>query len=463
MIYVKSYSHCNSQLRNFVRRVFLAVSFVLICANAALASDAFPGAAGHGKLTQGGRDGSIIYVTNLEDSGPGSFRACAEGIGKRNCLFRVGGIIYLKSAITIGPESNNLSILGQTAPGGGITLTINSENAGSTKTPLFIKNTHDVLIRHIRVRPQYPGTVKNADAITIDNSQRVYLDHVSASWATDEVISTFEDATDLTIAYSIMAEGIMPHSKCTLLGSDPLKPQNITFWRNACISNNDRNPDNNHFKGSCVEIANNLFYNARSDWAEIRSQFEGGTTISIVGNYFKAGKNSRKSTYAIVWKEMESVANPTIFQSGNIAWAPKPKSIEVVEPKLASILAAEPPCPIDFPVLSAESAYEDVQANSGAFPRDEVDERVAGEIGPIGREGTGSIKDVAGQLPAIQESTSSYADNDLDGIADAVETQFGGSSGVFDAWSRSGSDGWSNFDKFMQWLSEERISGRYLE
>jgi pectate lyase len=310
---------------------------------------------------------------------------------------------------------------------------------------------------------QYPGTVKNADAITIDNSQRVYLDHVSASWATDEVISTYRNATDLTIAYSILAEGIMPHSKCTLLGSNPTIPQNITFWRNACISNNDRNPDNNHLKGSCVEIANNIFFNARSDWAEIRSQFEGGTTISLVENYFKAGNSTRESTYAIVWKEMESIANPTIFQKGNVAWAPKSKSIEIFEPKLANLLANEPPCPLDLPLQSAEKTYEDVQANSGAFPRDEADARFTSEIGPLGQEGNGSIKDVAGQLPASVNNDVSYVDDDLDGIADAMEEQFGGTTGVFDAWSTSSNDGWSNFDKFMQWLSEERISGRYVE
>src|SRR5690606_32021043 len=116
------------------------------------------------------------------------------------------------------------------------------------------------------------------------NSARVYLDHVSGSWATDENFNAHGDTTELTVAYSIFGEGQDKHSKCVLLGSDPRRPQKITFWRNACISNSDRNPDDNHHGGSCIDIVNNLFFNAKSEWGEIFSQFPGGTPISYVGN-----------------------------------------------------------------------------------------------------------------------------------------------------------------------------------
>lgn len=441
--------------------ILVSIFAILNQLGMAYALDAFPGAVGHGNLTQGGRGGKILFVTNLDDSGPGSFRSCVETPGTRNCVFRVSGIIRLKTPIGIRTENSNLSILGQTAPGAGIILTIDPQTSSPIKTPFYIKNAHDVLVRHLRVRLQYPNSVKNADAFTIENSRRVYIDHVSGSWSTDEVISTYRDSTDVTIGYSILAEGLMPHSKCALLGSDPTQPQNISFWRNACISNNDRNPDNNHFKGSCIEIANNVFFNAKSEWAEVFSQFKGGTPISFIGNYFKAGKNTVESTNAIEWKKNESIDSPTIHEAGNVTWAPKSKHIALIAPETVQHLVPKPPCPLAVPIETAEAAYNDVQVNSGAFPRDEVDLRVMSELGSIGSGGTGSIKKEPGTMPVIAENYKFYADHDDDGIADVKEALFGGNERIFDAWSNFGKDGWTNFDAFMQWLSEERIAGRY--
>lgn len=87
--------------------------------NAATKVGAFPGAEGGGKYATGGRGGSVYYVTNLNDSGAGSFR---DAVSKPNriVLFKVGGTIELKSDV---PIQSNITIAGQTAPGGaGITL-----------------------------------------------------------------------------------------------------------------------------------------------------------------------------------------------------------------------------------------------------------------------------------------------------------------------------------------------------
>ena len=114
------------------------VAFLCMCILAAMpvassradSSDAsplaFPGAQGHGRYSEGGRTGRILYVDNLKDHGPGSLRACAENKGPRNCVFRVSGVIKLTSSLLIRKDNGHLSILGQTAPGSGITVTIAS-------------------------------------------------------------------------------------------------------------------------------------------------------------------------------------------------------------------------------------------------------------------------------------------------------------------------------------------------
>ena len=424
---------------------------------------AFPGAAGYGAKAQGGRGGRIVMVTNLNDSGIGSLRACIKETGPRTCVFQVGGVIRLERPIMIERNNSDLSILGQTAPGDGILITIDHSSEPDKKTPVIVKGASSIVIRHIRIRPRFPNTVRNVDALTVETSSDVYVDHVSGSWATDENFNSYANATNLTVAYSIFGEGLNKHSKCALLGSDPTKPQRISFWRNACISNRDRNPDNNHYGGSCIEIVNNLLYNARSEWGEIFSQYTGGTPISYVGNYFKAGPSTIKETFAINWNDTESADPPQIFASGNEVWAPRDKSVVMIAADTEPYMVAAPPCPLTVADIGgATAAYREVTERAGAFPRDVVDRQLIEEVGPIGSGGRGSMKTAPGDLPPMQPGTA-YVDADGDGMADSVEAEFGAEAGLYDPWVVSDESGWANIDRFMQWLSEERLQGRYPE
>ncbi|MBV8514080.1 MAG: hypothetical protein JO260_02150 [Acidobacteria bacterium] len=142
---------------------------------------AFPEAQGGGAESVGGRGGIVMEVTNLNDSGSGSLRACLEASGPRTCVFRVSGLITGLSRMQI--SNPYITIAGQTAPGGGIVI------GGPTQQgeQIFI-STHDVVIRYLTYDGNNPTTVTGPDGGTVGfelasgNIYNVVLDHLSGRW-----------------------------------------------------------------------------------------------------------------------------------------------------------------------------------------------------------------------------------------------------------------------------------------
>ena len=152
---------------------------------------AFPGAEGFGTDTSGGRGGQVCAVTNLNDSGAGSLRACVEMPGPRFVVFRTGGTILLQDRIAVTQPF--ITIAGQTAPGGGITLRM-APATGSDKGTMLVA-THDVVIRYMRFRPGDGGAAGDSDdamMIYEPGVHDVVVDHCSFSWAVDENVNTYD-------------------------------------------------------------------------------------------------------------------------------------------------------------------------------------------------------------------------------------------------------------------------------
>ena len=128
--------------------IALAALLLAVPATARQAGPAFPGAVGWAQKTAGGRGGQIIRVTTLAADGPGSLKAALEAKGPRIVVFEVGGVIDM-GRTTINVTEPFLTIAGQTAPSPGITI---------IRGGMDVK-THDVIIRHIRIRPgrRWPG------------------------------------------------------------------------------------------------------------------------------------------------------------------------------------------------------------------------------------------------------------------------------------------------------------------
>ena len=404
---------------------------------------AFPAAVGHGNQSRGGQGGRIIAVTTLADSGPGSYRACVEASGPRVCVFRVDGVIRFSNR---PPVIRNpfLTIAGLTAPGNGITLSHSGGPNG--RTPLVIKNTHDVIVRHIRIRLDQPGADRVAeDAITIENSSNVIIDHVSASGARDELVNGHGDNDAITVSHSVFSYGVPGHDKCALLASDPSGPVRLSFTGNICAHNGDRNPDANFPPGSCVEVINNVLYNAQSEFAEIWES-EGGTPITLVGNSFIAGPDTHKASVGIENDRTASTGRARLYASDNHFDG----SFVPVSPNAKDILVASPPCKLTIAPLAASAAFDRILDKAGAFPRDPIDAQVVAEI--RGRSGR------IGYLPrnlAASTGAKAYPDADGDGMDDRWERNNDADPAVADPWESTAAPGHTNLEAFLAWREQE--------
>ena len=167
---------------------------------------AFPGAEGWGRFTTGGRaidsrGSKVYYVTRLDDCPDdelveGTLRwALQSGDDTpRTVLFNTCGTIYLTSKLKF--RHGNISIEGQTAPGGGICI------AGY---PLNISKPN-IIIRHIRFRA---GDLVNNSmaALDIENTDHVVLDHCSITWSMEEALTMY-DCDSTTVQWTILGEAL---------------------------------------------------------------------------------------------------------------------------------------------------------------------------------------------------------------------------------------------------------------
>lgn len=464
--------------RGTVAITALSLCFVLILQPArALAQSpipSFPGAEGFGAQAVGGRGGAVIPVTNLNDTGPGSLRACVTAAGPRTCIFRVAGTIVLNSSLDV--RNPYLTIAGQSAPGGGITLRTGPTN---DKGLFVIRDTaHDVIVRYIRSRPGPGGSNGDTlDAITI-NSNNVMLDHVSASWGVDENMNTwYPTAQNISVQWSIISEGLSnsihpqgEHSKGYLMGEFT---KNISAHHILFAHNMDRHPEMKGDPAGVLEAINNVVYNW--GWRSLLvSDANGVARVNIIGNYFKSGPNDPGNRSEIeyynalgqgvrlyvkgnIGPHRSSDTNTSFSRSGGGEWS------VVSSGTPDGYLTTSPFSGAVFPVTitSAQAAYDAVLAQAGSGKRidcqgqwidnrDSVDERIVSDV----RNTSGHIidhPDQVGGWPVLAAGTA-CADSDNDGMSDTWEQQWFGTpsrgSGAASS-SDADSDGYTDLEEFL--------------
>lgn len=284
------------------QKVFTLLAASLISAAAMAQAPAFPGAEGHGRYVTGGRGGKIVHVTNLNDSGTGSFREAVKS-GNKIIVFDVAGVIALKSDLKF---ADNITILGQTAPSPGITLRYYTVQPGSNN-----------IIRFIRIRRGQEKNINDgADASWQRNKTGIIFDHCSFSWSIDEVAS-FYDNNNFTMQWCTVAESLTNpgHSKGAHGYGGIWGGKLASFHHNFVAHLMNRGPRFNGARYGWTGYTNNKEYSTykwqntvQAENVDFRNCVmynaqgtcyggPGGGQINIVNNYYKAGpSHSLKGT-----------------------------------------------------------------------------------------------------------------------------------------------------------------------
>lgn len=246
---------------------------------------AFPSAEGFGRYTSGGRGGKVYKVTKLDDDGSiGTLRYAIEQTGARYVIFETGGTIFLNSELKI--NNPHLTIAGQTAPGGGITI-------GGYPVTL---NADNIIIRYVRFRM---SDINNAegDALGARFHENLIIDHCSMSWSTDECVSIYNNE-NTTVQWCVIGESLRNsvHGKGSHGYGGIWGGKNASFHHNLLAHHDSRNPRLGEYAGAAfaltdkVDLRNNVIYN----WQGNSTYGGEAMNVNIVNCYYKPGPSTTK-------------------------------------------------------------------------------------------------------------------------------------------------------------------------
>ena len=469
-----------------MKKLLFTIIGILTAVVTTAQAPAFPGAEGHGRYVTGGRGGKIVHVTNLNDSGDGSFRDAVSGNDKKIVVFDVGGVIALNSELTIGA---NTTIAGQTAPYPGITIRYYTVRPGANN-----------IIRFIRIRRGQERDVDDgADAIWQRNVTGLILDHCSFSWSIDEVAS-FYDNNNFTMQWCTLAESLnnAGHGKGAHGYGGIWGGKLASFHHNLIAHVANRSPRFNGARYNWAGYTNNQRYN-EFQWANAvqaeNVDFRncviynsgngcyggpGGGQINIVNNYYKTGpatntnyitkvtvgSNDNSENYPVYWgmtsryyingNQLNSTANAdwgkVDYDNGVYTINNEKYSTDInhyygngVEYKKNTnnedCVRIKMDAPTDFGTVTthtATKAYDKVLTYAGAsLDRDEVDTRYATETRNGTATYTGSVTGKKGRIDLVSDvngyteanfptgSRATSYDTDNDGMPDEWETANG--------------------------------------
>lgn len=425
---------------------FIFFVFVGVAKSTETIVPVFLGAQGGGQHVTGGRGGDVLIVNSLLDDEDveGTLRWAIRKKGPRTIIFKVAGIIELKSELKI--NNGDLTIAGHSAPGDGICI---------SAFPVTV-SADNVVVQFLRFRlgDKVPS---QTDALQGLRRKNVLIDHCSMSWSTDES-SSFYDNENFTMQWCILSESLKnsTHQKGAHGYGGIWGGVNASYHHNLLAHHDSRNPRfcgsrySNKPERESVDFRNNVIYN----WGANSGYAGEGGIYNIVNNYYKPGpatlSHKGSSTYRIFSPNSDegNYSQPagvwgSFFVNGNVMFGKDEvtsdnwKGIHINNRKTENKTEADLRAGTAFPLTpidcqSAEKAYEEVLAKSGAsLQRDIVDARIVKETtdGTYTFEGSkggkngiiDSQSDVGGWPTYSFKENELLVDTDLDGMPDAWE------------------------------------------
>jgi autotransporter-associated beta strand protein len=447
-----------------MNRFIVGGALVLLSTTAAFAQvPAFPGALGFGANATGGRNGTVYHVTTLANSGTGSFRDAVSS-ANRIVVFDVSGYISLSSAVSV---NKNITIAGQTAPGGGI---------GFRGGEISFASRSNIICRYIRIRPGSETASHTDDCLSLYRAQNVICDHVSLEFGPWNNIGAVSDdwqnypVTSVTFQNCLNADP----SKYVSADSEPGQQfgahtesvsSTMSWFYTIFANSHNRNPMS---KINDVFV-NNVLYNCSAGYTT-----HTGTEFShdIVNNYFIAGPASSSENFP--WYQVDN--NQSIYYSGNLYDSDSDGTLggSITTPSWyqggGTVLTSPwSSLTTNIPIYSAATACRIAISQAGTLPRDQIDELVISQVKTLGSGTTGTGVGTTGPDGGLYNSqlntglgNNGYGfisgglpapDSDLDGMPDYWESAVGLNPASNDAMAIAADD-YANIEHYLNWLAD---------
>ena len=410
---------------------------------------AFPEAQGFGRFATGARtslaSASVYRVTNLDDSGPGSFRD-AVSQSNRFVVFDVGGIVTLESLVAV---RSNVTIAGQTAPGG---FAVYGDRVSFT-------SANNTVTRYLAVRKGEAGT--RDDSVSLSRGTNMMFDHMSVTWGVDETFSMNPDSgyviDNITIQNTVIAQGLdrLGHSAGGLMTLG--EGSRFSIIKSLFADNVTRNPK---VRGE-NEFINNVVYGYETAGYIMGDTVNMTSHANAIGNYFIEGPVDGSSQFASGTPQFEIYGADNwvdgdrdgVLDGGRIGTYPG-----------ATVMTT----PFAFPTtasMTAQQAVAHVTANAGpTITRDLVDTRIMQGVLSFGTAG-GVIQYDTDLFPGYATDPvylnrrSRPVDTDNDGMPDFWERSRGLNTASGTDWKTLTTGSYTNLEAFLNELGGDETAG----